>query len=343
MKVYSILLYVLLGLGVVSCTPENTDTYERFFLKSNGADLAVEVNGNIASKTFILLLHGGPGGSGFEYNTGAFTEEIEKDYAVAYLDQRGQGASQGNYTSEEVTLQQFGDDVYALARFLKQKYGEDISLFLMGHSWGGTTGTSALINTDVQAELNGWLEVDGAHDIPLLNKEAIKMFIEIGNQELAAGNNVDRWTEIVEFAEGVDINNIKVDEGGQINGYGFEAEGLIEAVTEGGFGTPSHGLFTSPITSLASVFSGQSTATAILSETEAAAMTDRLDEITIPCVFLWGQYDFVVPPALAESALERVSSTEKHLVLFEHSGHSPMDNEADLFVEEVRTFIERYK
>jgi pimeloyl-ACP methyl ester carboxylesterase len=268
---------------------------------------------------------------------------MEEKYAMVYLDQRGQGASQGNYNEADVTLQQFSDDIYALVKFLKQKYGQDISVFLMGHSWGGTTGTHALLNTDVQNEIKGWLEVDGAHDIPLLNKEAIKMFIEIGNQELTNGNNTERWQAIVDFANGVDTNNITIDEGGQINSFGFEAEGLIADIHEGEGGTPSHGFLTSPIASVAGLLSGNLTASAILEETEAAAMTNEIGKITIPTIFLWGKYDFVVPPALAYTAFEKVNTTEKEVIIFEHSGHSPMDNEAELFASTVEQFVEKYK
>lgn len=340
---YSIIILSAVILILSSCTKENSSTYERFYFKNNGADLAVEVNGNIASNTFILLLHGGPGGSGFEYNTGEYAQTLEEKYAMVYLDQRGQGASQGSYDEAVVTLQQFGDDAYQLTKFLKKKYGAGISVFLMGHSWGGTTGTSALINTNIQDEIKGWLEVDGAHDIPMLNREAIKMYIEIGNQEIAAGNNTDKWKEIVDFAESVDTNNITTEEGGKINSYGFEAEGLIADVQSGEQTSSSHGLLTNPILSLGSKLSSGLTANAIFKETEAAAMTNQLDKVTIPCLFLWGKYDFVVPPALAYSAYNKVSSTSKKVALFEKSGHSPMDNEASLFSQEVIDFVEAHK
>ena len=340
---YSIIILSAVILILSSCTKENSSTYERFYFKNNGADLAVEVNGNIASNTFILLLHGGPGGSGFEYNTGEYAQTLEEKYAMVYLDQRGQGASQGSYDEAVVTLQQFGDDAYQLTKFLKKKYGAGISVFLMGHSWGGTTGTHALLNTDVQTELKGWIEVDGAHDIPLLNKEAIKMFLEIGNAEISAGNNTEKWQDIVDFAAGVDTNNISVDEGGQINGYGFEAEGLIAQIAAGGSGDPSHGLLTSPLTSATNALAGLLTANTINGETEKASMTADLNKITIPSLFLWGKYDFVVPPSLGEMAFNNVSSTKKEVVIFEKSGHSPMDSEPDLFAEKVIQFVELHK
>lgn len=342
----NLIKYILISsvaLVLASCSRPTLDTYERFFFRTDGAELAVQIDGSIGSKTFILLLHGGPGGSGYEYNSGTYAAQLEEKYAMVYLDQRGQGASQGNYDLETISLQQFSDDIYALSQFLKQKYGQDISLFLMGHSWGGTTGTHALLYTDVQDEIKGWIEVDGAHDIPLLNREALKMYLTIGKAEIANGNNTDRWQEIVDFAAGVDTLNISGGDGGQINRYGFEAEGLIEAVNESTGGESSHSFWVSPIASLAAVSSGQATANAINLETESIAMTDLLDRISVPSLFLWGKYDFVVPPALGIGAFDRVNSQDKELVIFEHSGHSPMDTEPERFVAAVVGFVERLR
>jgi len=342
--IYKSILFCFLIITISSCSKQETDTYERFYFRTDdGADLAIQVDGNRNSKVFILLLHGGPGGSGYEYNTGEYTERLETEYAMVYLDQRGQGASQGNYNINDITLQQFGDDVYDVTLLLKQKYGQDISVFVMGHSWGGTTGTSALLQTDIQNEIKGWIEVDGAHDIPLINKEAAKLFIEVGNDEIAAGRNTEKWQEIVDFAESLDSNNITEEQGGQINSYGFEAEGLLDQIVPGEGSESEFGLATSPIFSLAAYYSGLVTANQITPETEQYAMTGQLNNITIPSLLLWGKYDFVVPPALGRTALDNIGTPDKKLVIFDFSGHSPMDTEADKFVTEVIEFVDTYK
>jgi len=56
--------------------------------------------GNFDSKTFIVLLHGGPGGNGLEYRSGKYAEMLEEQFAMVYWDQRGQGNSRGNYHQE---------------------------------------------------------------------------------------------------------------------------------------------------------------------------------------------------------------------------------------------------
>ena len=124
------IITILIILGAY--TKKKTDTYERFYFKNDGADLAIEVNGNLTSKVFILHLHGGPGGGSAAYNSGGFSEKIEEKYAMVYMDQRGNGASQGKYDKSDLTLAQNSDDIYQLALFLKKKYGSDISLFFNG-------------------------------------------------------------------------------------------------------------------------------------------------------------------------------------------------------------------
>lgn len=344
-KIKIIISILSLGLLLFACTTPNDDFYERFYFRtSDGADLAVQIDGQIASKVFILLLHGGPGaGGGYSYNEGIYADRLESNYAMVYLDQRGQGASQGSYSIDEVNMQRFADDIYEVTLFLKQKYGQDISVFLMGHSWGGTTGTFALVNTDIQNEINGWIEVGGAHDIPKLYIDATKMFIEIGNDEISKGNNVEKWTEIVNYCADIDTNNITLDQGGDLNLYGHEAESLIEVIDASeGTGYP-HGIATSPIFSLSAYLSSEFTANEINKESEFVALTQELNQITIPTLLLWGKYDFVVPPSLGYDVLNNASTTDIELVIFNFSGHSPMVDEPDQFSLEIEDFVDSYK
>ena len=71
--------------------------------------------------------------------------------------------------------------------------------------------------------------------------------------------------------------------------------------------------------------------------------TDRLSEITIPSLVLWGKHDMVVPIRFAQEAYDNLGSNEKKIVFFEKSGHSPMATEPDLFADEVIEFINQNK
>lgn len=330
---------------LTSCTKKKTKTSERFYFRNDGADLAVQIDGNFASKTFILLLHGGPGGGGAAYNYGYYADKLEEHYAMVYLDQRGNGSSQGNYDKSRLTLAQNSKDIYDLTRFLKKKYGPGLSVFLMGHSWGGLTGTHALVTTNIQSEIKGWIEVDGAHDFGFSDKEAIKFFLKVGNNELNTANNGDFWQPVVNKVSAMDTNNISISDQLYLNKTGFEAEKKVSAINSEKDKTskPPFAIANSPDISLNVYLSNLIVNPTLNLESQATPLTSQLSKITIPCQFLWGKYDFVVPTALGYSAYNLVSTAQKELVIFEKSGHSPMSNEPDLFASKVIGFVDTYK
>lgn len=342
MKKYITILAI--GLIAFSCTKQKTSTFDRFMFRNDGADLVVEVNGNLASKTFILLLHGGPGGGAQAYNNGLYSELLEEKYAVVYMDQRGNGSSQGKYAKEDLTLAQNSKDVYSLALLLKKKYGNDISLFLMGHSWGGITSSHALITTDIQNELKGWIEVDGVNDFDHNNVEAIKLFIEVGEAQLVKQHEVEFWQDVLGKVKEMDTLNVTDEDEGYLNSNGFTAEGkLTEVVTPENNSLPGYSVFNSPDLALNSMASNNFINGILNDDSKANSTRFELEKITIPSQFLWGKFDFVVPPAVGVDAYNRVSSVNKEIIIFEHSGHSPMSNEPEKFVESIIDFVELYK
>lgn len=337
--------YFIIGilLLIASCTKDNDANFEHFYFRNGDADLSVEINGNIASKIFFLYLHGGPGAGSAAYNSGYFSVEMEKEYAMVYLDQRGNGASQGSYDKEDLSVAKISEDIFELTRFLKARYGNDISIFLAGHSWGGYTSAHALVNTQIQENIKGWIEMDGVYDFSKNDREAVKLFKQIAQEEIALQNNVDYWQEVLEKVHQIDTLNITAEDGLYLNRTGFDAESKIEAIKNIDSLATLPYLLGAPGLSLASQGSNLLGNLILNKDSAANPLTDRLHEVTIPCLFLWGKYDFVVPPALGEDAYELVNTSEKKLVIFENSGHSPMSNEPLLFTQEVKEFIELYK
>lgn len=345
-----ILVFTLLAtaLLVSSCKKDpqvSENMSETFYVRVDDADMPVFVRGNGSSNVFILILHGGPGGNGLEYRGGTYSEMLESKYAMVYWDQRHQGNSHGSMPMADITVDKMVDDTYAVIKTLKARYGENISVFLMGHSWGGTLGTAYMIKNDYQSELKGWIEVDGAHDIPRLNIELIEMIQTIGAQEIAAGNNNDQWQEMIDYVNGIDTNNITGDNSSQLNSFGHRAEGLLSQIKDGGGSSNGimNTIFFSPNNIVTGGQTGWQLPTTFWNEVEATALTSRLNEITIPTLLQWGRYDFVVPPALGFSAYDNIGSTNKYLKIYEHSGHSPMNNEPELFAQDVIDFVEVYK
>jgi pimeloyl-ACP methyl ester carboxylesterase len=342
--IYTGLVFLLLT--IMSCKKQKQDLSnleETIYVKANGAEMPAYVRGNGASNVFVIVVHGGPGGNGYEYRAGEYAALLENEYAMVYWDQRGQGMATGNYRQKDNTIDQMTDDLRDLILVVKEHYGKDTEVFLMGHSWGGTLGTAFMVKQGYQDMVTGWIEADGAHDIPKLNIEAIKMFRSIGQEQIDLGHSVDKWKEIVDFANGVDTNDISISDGGSINSYGFEAEGLLQEVDS--LYTGSGGALSgkSPINLFTSTIAGRITSAALMDEIESTSLTDQLYKITTPTLLLWGKYDFVVPPQLGIDAYNLIGTPNKELVMFNHSGHSPMDNEAKAYSNAMIDFIEQYR
>jgi len=342
MKYFYILL---IGLVLFSCKKEQdlNNLDEIIYVRHKGADMPVYIHGNVHSGTILLVVHGGPGGNGLEYRSGLWTVELEKRYAVAYWDQRGQGMAQGHYNKSDVTIAQMADDMDAVVKVLKAKYGSNVGVFALGHSWGGTLTSKYMITGDWQYHLKGWIEFDGAHDMPKNDVESVKMFIRVANEQIAAGNSVNDWQDILDWATQIDTNNITKQESYEINQKGFEVEywleedGVINEPSEGGNREPF--LF-GQVNPLTSSITGNFTNGMLDEEISNFSATAEFHKVEIPCLFLWGKYDFVVPPELGYDAYNNVSSTIKKFVLLERSGHSGMSNQPEEVSDEIIQFIE---
>ena len=112
-------------------------TDEEFFVEVPQSRLYVRMRGN-PKKPVLLNLHGGPGGySGIDI--ALMGPGLEKDFFVAYLDQRGCGKSDACDNPEMLTVNQYVEDLDLVITALLEKYGHK-QLNLMGTSWGGMYG-----------------------------------------------------------------------------------------------------------------------------------------------------------------------------------------------------------
>ena len=140
MKPFTQLIVILLITLSFSSCKQNIDIQtsgmidESIFLKRDKQSLYLKVAGNIDSKKILLIIHGGPGGSGLDYRDSFFINQIEKEFAVAYFDQRFGGNSFGNGGATDYTS--FQTDIEQTIDLLQQLFGQDQKIYLMAHSWG---------------------------------------------------------------------------------------------------------------------------------------------------------------------------------------------------------------
>src|SRR4051812_48419185 len=106
-----LITFLLVLLISASCGDDTFLKGDFFYLVSKGAQMPVSVRGNKSSGVFILFVHGGPGGTAFQKIGLPAFNELEKNYATVFWDQRGSGTSQGNSDDRLLNLHQFVEDL----------------------------------------------------------------------------------------------------------------------------------------------------------------------------------------------------------------------------------------
>jgi pimeloyl-ACP methyl ester carboxylesterase len=327
-----------------SCQKEKISLSENvsevFYVENAGAAMRVLVEGNTMNNTFILIVHGGPGASSYFYDTKYISEHIGDKYAVVYWDQRNAGASQGTSNGSNLHLDQMVDDLKKVIEVLKYRYGKQINLFLVGHSFGGLLVTDFLITSDYQNLIKGLINVDGSHNYPLNDTLTRRMLLNVGQSQISKKINAAKWQPIVSYCITYQ-GNFTFEHSQQLESYASEAETYMDSVKYVGIFSEVMKYAIAdkyPLTAILSnlLYSEDSNFNKELAKTQ---FSSSLYKINIPVLILWGKYDFVCPPTLAEDFFNHVNSSDKRMVLSTISGHNMILQDKKLFCDEVNAFV----
>lgn len=341
-KIFCIALIFLIS----ACKRETLDLNikDHFFLVNDGAVMPVFVNGNTKSKVFLIYLHGGPGSTSLEVyqNESSPLTKLQSDYAIVNWEQRCSGSSQGNCSN--LTISQYVEDLEKVITLLKSRYASDITIFLLGHSWGGSLGIKYLTTNNNQNTIKGWIEVGGGHNVPRIVTLEREMVNEVGNRQISQGTNVNEWQANITKANALNLQN--VDALFEMNRIAVNCERLmqnVDSVNQKIGNSFLSDYFFSPIDIQASNINNNQTFDAIKNELAVLNLSNNITQITIPTLLIWGKYDFRVPPIFAQEELLAYGTAKKELVIFDRSAHFVQWNEPELFYNKVRIFIEQNK
>ena len=338
-------IYCFLGLLILSSClhdGESNILKETLYVRYKGADMPAYVHGNADSKVFLIVVHGA-GSFGLSFRSGIFTDELEEEFGVVYFDQRGQSMAQGHYENPEQLIQLMAEDVQALIKVLQNKYGTDYSYFLLGHSLGGLITASSLASADIQNDLKGWINVDGALDLSSVSSLRKDLLLAISNEQIMAENGVEEWTDLRQDVEALDPQ--KEEDYSAILRAAGKASSLLEKFQVVEQVVTAEKLQRSIIDNnpihwfIANYFN----APVDVAIEQQINVFEELDEISIPSLFLYGKYDISVPPKIGVDAFTFLASEQKEFYLFKKSIHHPMDSEPELFGNVMIEFINKHK
>jgi proline iminopeptidase len=342
-----IVFNLLIIIGLSSCQKEQitigSDAHDVFFLQEEGNALPIQVHGNTASKKMLVIVHGGPGGSGISYRDNYVINNIEKEFAVVYWDQRFAGASQGNNSNSDIAS--FKSDTKKVLQLLKSRYGNDTKMYLMGHSWGGFLTPYFLQDGTNQDMVRGWIQVDGAHNYSKNDSLTKEMLLFYGKREIAASKNTATWQEIVNYCNAHAFNE-SFDVSFQLNRYAAAAEGYMSEVKAGAsiLSQVKEGVQNNNLPITAQLTSTYNSALVLKIDRQAFSVpiSENLYKIKLPTLLLWGRYDFVCPIGLKADIKKNIRSTDVTEKTFENSGHSPMGNEPEAFWGTVVNWVKTH-
>lgn len=343
-----IFVIICVLIGIVSCQKEQItlgkQVSETFYLDNKGASMHVLVDGNTESKVFLIIVHGGPGTGALFYKTDYITKNIEDKYAVVYWDQRNAGSSQGNSNGDQLHLSQMTEDLAKLIAVLKYRYGRDISVFILGHSFGGLLAASFMTTGNNQSLVKGWIDADGSHNYPLNDTLTRQMLLRVGQEQILLHQNTDKWTAIVNYCLS-HPGNFTLAESSQLENYASLAESYISEVRQINFvSLILHSVITENLPAASYLFNYLYSSSAGLNkELATTEFSSKLGMVTTPTLVLFGKYDFTCPVELGEDLYNRINTDQKKIAVSPVSGHLIMFQDEAFFCREVNEFIGQYK
>jgi pimeloyl-ACP methyl ester carboxylesterase len=313
-----------------------------FYIENNGARMPVIIRGDVDSKVLVVFLHGGPGGTSLKKIGSKAFLLLEEQFAVAYWDQRGSVFSHGGDGKKFLTLDQFVDDLDTLIDLLKAQYPCH-SVFLMGHCWGGALGTAYLSSHHRQSKVMGWIDVAGAHNNPKGDSLSMVWVRNYAELKIEQSEDVQYWKNALQWYR----DNPKFSSA-QLNHYRFvkKARGYVRSVSrENGIypGYNSKDLFRTPLKFIRYYINyDKILSDFIISDID---LTDRMKNITIPALIVWGNNDGLIPVELAHDAYRSLGTEEvdKQVIIFNNTAHTVFYEQPDAFAKSVEKFILTYQ
>ncbi|HHU49940.1 MAG TPA: alpha/beta hydrolase [Clostridiales bacterium] len=309
-------------------TPKNSIAELRI-LELNGRKQWVSLRGWDKTAPVLLFLAGGPGGTQMAAVRHELAE-LEEHFVVVNWDQPGSGKSYYAEKTENITVQTFIQDGYALTEYLKERFSQD-KIYLIGESWGSALGIflidkypesyNAFIGTGQMVDFAETERLDYAMALEIAKSKGDTDLVE----RLEANGVPPYYGKDVTWKSAVYLNYLSAYMAGnaQIHNPGYN--------TFRDIGSSEYGLLDK-----INFFRGiVNTYNHVYQQLYTIDLRTDYTKLDIPVYFFLGRHDVNAPTVLAEEYVQALDAPDKGIIWFEHSGHSPWINERAKFIKEV--------
>lgn len=345
---YSLGLALLI---ICSCTeqPDVSTQNENYFfhLKEAGSYLPVWVRGNVASNNILLYIQGGPGLNTIDFATvdyAGWEETLEKDFAIAYYDQRGMGNAQGDFDMETITLDQYLLDLRKIVQVLQQQY-PDAAIHLFGHSFGGWLAYLYATTFQEDPLVEGIIAANAPfttdhNEIRWTFRHAFLQ--RVAEDFIEKAVEVEYWQEVLNWTLDHPLID-DIEEKRQWNRYVINGLSDYEVDPPISTGKILKGAFASSINVFPTLLSQDrldEVADLIFEDQAGIELLEQLATIQLPLLMITGSYDDIAPTEELEYAFDQLGSTVKQLEELPEAGHDAMINQPELFRQVINDFIQ---
>lgn len=329
---------LLTGFCALTVACSGSDNF--WFVRSQAADMPVLVRGKVDSGKLLLFLHGGPGENALVNTDRPVFKELEAEMGVVYWDQRGSGSSRGDASPATLNLPQFVTDLDRVVLTLKQRYPAH-KIILLGYSWGGGLGTAYLQDKTRQARIAGWIDLDGATDVPEANQLSRSFMLTQLQAKIDKKQDAANWQKVLDFYQQHPVLDLA-----SFPQHLQYVEAMEDSLTTSsqnvGAGSLSLNLFSpySPFSRLLN--SGYVARNMVLTpDFLKISLTSKLSEISLPARVMWGRHDARLPLEFGEKVFQKLGtpSDQKKLIVFEQAAHTAFSQEPASFKKAVSEFV----
>jgi pimeloyl-ACP methyl ester carboxylesterase len=260
---------------------------------------------------------------------------LERDFLVAYWDQRGCGKSFSNdIRPETINLSQMADDVIACTKYLLKKYNKDKAI-LVGYSIGATVSLMAAAKDSGIFSTIFSIGVDV--DIPFADHYALNFAMDKAvagnNKKLIRKINELKSKPIVETKMFQQRAKILTNLGGISAGTNYN--GLLLAAIKNILFSRFYG-----VGGLIKTMKGMEFCqNALLPELSKLNLFKTITKISVPVHFIQGSLDAIAPLTRGKAFYEQLEAVNKSFTVFKNSAHMPQYDESEKFSTLIKSIL----
>lgn len=298
---------------------------EKSWVRINGVEQGMFIEGKDRSNPVLLFLHGGPG-MPEHFLTRKFPMKLEEHFTVCWWERRGSGLSfDPDMPPESMTVEQMISDTVEVANYLRDRFGKD-KIYLMAHSGGTFFGIQVAARApDI---FHAYIAIGQmAHQLTserLAYEFMLQKYQENGNSRMVRRLKKDPVTDNAPLPVAyMALRDAAMHE------LGIGTTHQMRSVVRGIF-FPIWFDRDYSLREKWNIWRGKSFSSRMLwDEMVATDLRTKVTVLSLPTYFISGRYDYTVSRSEASSYLDMLKAPIKGFYTFEDSAHSPMFEEPE--------------